>query len=105
MFSDVFCCSFVCSRSGGKCFVSVWPFEAAFKVACTYKRTVSKPRMAERKEERRKSRRDLQSGAEPKLVGDFPTEVKDWVFRRVRLNSDVTGIIPLQPLYLSVPLP
>lgn len=36
---------------------------------------------------------------------DFPTEVKDWMFRGVRLNLDITGIIRLQPLYLSVPLP
>lgn len=46
-----------------------------------------------------------ESDAEPKLVDDFPTEVKDWLFRRVRLNSDITGIIRLQPLYLSAPLP
>lgn len=54
---------------------------------------------------RRESGPYLRSDAEPKLVDDFPTEVKDWMFRHVQLNSDITGIIRLQPLYLSVPLP
>lgn len=67
---------------------------------CVYERVVD-----ESAKNGRKKRRRSRSDAEPKLVDDFPTEVKDWLFRRVRLNSDITGIIRLQPLYLSVPLP